>query len=102
MKTTEENNTLIAVFMDVDQVDIDTWLEDNKELKYHSSWGWLMPVVEKIEGLGYWVNRHDGDVYITNNNSDIIVPTPMSEGGKDMYYKAVVEFIKWYNENKEE
>ena len=65
------------------------------ELSYDESWDWLMPVVDKIEGLGYWVNRNDGDVTITDE-SDIIVITPMSSGGIDMMYKAVVEFIKDY------
>ena len=42
------DNKLIAEFMGVDQVDIDTWLETNSNLKYHTSWDWLMPVVEKV------------------------------------------------------
>lgn len=69
------------------------------DLQYHTSWDWLMPVVDKIENLGYWVNRNDGDVTISNK-SDIIVITPMSSGGIDMMYKAVVEFIKQYNKNR--
>lgn len=69
------------------------------ELKYHESWDWLMPVVEKIESLGYWVNRNDGDITISNK-SDMVVVTPMSSGGIDMMYKAVVEFIKQYNDEQ--
>ncbi len=51
MKNIEENNKLIAEFMNVDHVDIDQAYEDYGELKYHTSWDWLMPVVEKIESL---------------------------------------------------
>ena len=69
------------------------------EMKYHTSWDWLMPVVEKIESLGYWVNRNDGDITISNK-SDMVVITPMSSGGIDMMYKAVVEFIKEYNDEQ--
>lgn len=67
------------------------------DMKFHTSWDWLMPVVEKIESLGYWVNRNDGDITISNK-SDMVVVTPMSSGGIDMMYKAVVEFIKEVNE----
>ena len=66
------------------------------EMKYHTSWDWLMPVVEKIESLGYWVNRNDGDITISNK-SDMVVITPMSSGGIDMMYKSVVEFINEHN-----
>ena len=58
------------------------------DLQYHSSWDWLMPVVEKC--------------YDTPSNGDSI-DNYMS---KDSFcrndikavYNAVVEFIKWYNE----
>ena len=83
------DNKLIAEFMNVPKF---KKARSNK-LLYDTSWDWLMPVVEKIEGLGYWVNRNDGDVTISNK-SDIVVITPMSSGGIDMMYKAVVEFIK--------
>ena len=68
-------------------------------MQFDRSWDWLMPVVEKIESLGYWVNRNDGDITISNK-SDMVVVTPMSSGGIDMMYKAVVEFIKEYNDEQ--
>ena len=46
------DNVLIAEFMRVDQIDVDTWLDKNEELKYHSSWDWLMPVVIKVGASG--------------------------------------------------
>ena len=65
-------------------------------MQFDRSWDWLMPVVEKIESLGYWVNRNDGDITISNK-SDMVVITPMSSGGIDMMYKSVVEFINEHN-----
>jgi hypothetical protein len=43
------NSILIAEFMGIEQIDIDTWLEDNSELQYHKNWNWLMNVIERIE-----------------------------------------------------
>ena len=99
-----KNNKLIAEFMgDITSMNAKVSFSKNcgvNDLQYHNSWDWLMPVVEKIEGLGYWVNRNDGDVTISNK-SDIVVITPMSSGGIDMMYKAVVEFIKEYNDERQ-
>ena len=109
-----KDNKLIAEFMgwELQDYPTDRWYgsyrepngklhrnTDTEPLLFHASWDWLMPVVDKIEGLGYWVNRNDGDVTITDE-SDIIVITPMSSGGIDMMYKAVVEFIKQYNDGQ--
>jgi hypothetical protein len=95
MKTIEENNTLIAVFMDVDQVDIDTWLEDNKELKYHSSWDWLMPVLKKIDSYANEVMSVDEFDNYRNSYRMISSPTHYDI---NYVWNQAVEFIKWYNE----
>jgi len=104
-----ESNKLIAEFMGVPcDKDLytplcpytgETLFIPSSQMKYDTSWDWLMPVVEKIESLGYWVNRNDGDITISNK-SDMVVVTPMSSGGIDMMYKAVVEFIKEYNDEQ--
>ena len=102
-----DSNKLIAEFMDLETPDgvyYEYLTKDGHRselthfilLEYHLRWDWLMRVVEKIENLGYWVNRNDGDVTISNE-SDIIVNTPMSSGAIDMMYKSVVEFIKQHN-----
>tara|TARA_R110001599_G_scaffold336170_1_gene553688 strand:+ start:211 stop:627 length:417 start_codon:yes stop_codon:yes gene_type:complete len=101
-----KNNKLIAEFMGMklgeDHTNDNMYYDDAEnlhpptpinELKFNSSWDWLMPVVEKIESLGYWVNRNDGDITISNK-SDMVVITPISSGGIDMMYKAVVMWIK--------
>ena len=77
-----DNNTLIAEFMGIDYVDIDTYLETNKELPYHTSWDWLMPVVHKIKESDL-----DFDV--------LEIGLPIED-----VYNAVVEFIKGYNDEQ--
>lgn len=81
----KKNNLLIAEFMDVDYVDIDTFLEDNSELKYHESWDWLMPVVETAYHNGAEENQI-GDITHALLDCD-----------REGTYEAVVEFIKYYN-----
>jgi len=99
MKTTE-GNKLIAEFMGNEKVLSDKTLYNIKEqgslvydlneLKYHSSWDWLMPVVTKCL-----------DIYhIEQMNDDLNFKFYDSIGDIKKTYKAVVEFIKFYNENK--
>jgi len=73
------------------------------ELKYNTSWDWLMPVVEKINNTKHPTLNERIDVIIyrrtchINDIQQIIIETT----GKDMLectYKAVVSFIKWYNQ----
>lgn len=92
------------------------------ELKYHESWNDLMPVVEKIENLGYSVEIFKSASHLepdkiwhrcviekmTNWNIKLSSGECDDETGKQ-YIKtenkilsawlAVVEFIKWYNLN---
>ena len=82
----EKTNKLIAEFMGVDQVDIDTWLETNSNLKYHTSWDWLIPVIKKcrtiqVEGS----QRRIDDINFTFFTLDLLGA-----------WHNVVEFIKWY------
>lgn len=100
-----ENNKLIAEFMGVDYVDIDTYLENNKELQYHTSWDWLMPVVEKIEDIECketstdLVGYHLYDIEIRQNVTTIHGTNIEETVGDKLFntYQTVVEFIKWYN-----
>ena len=72
------------------------------ELLFHTSWDWLMPVVEKIEGL----RDENGNAYrftIDMCNAQIEETNIEILGGAfkiDTTYKAVVEFIKQYNKQK--
>tara|TARA_R100000808_G_scaffold10659_1_gene28155 strand:- start:5232 stop:5597 length:366 start_codon:yes stop_codon:yes gene_type:complete len=87
----EKTNKLIAEFMGVDEVDIDCAIEEYGQLKYHTSWDWLMPVAEKCltsdentDGQHYFIN----DALLTCNI--------------EVVYDRVVEFIKDYNQNNTE
>jgi hypothetical protein len=82
------DNKMIAEFMGVDYVDIDTYLENNKELQYHTSWDWLMPVVQKC--------RLDGQNLVGIDNWSEI-GSALEECNIDNTYQAVVEFIKEHN-----
>jgi len=66
-------------------------------IPYNSDWDWLMEVVEKIESLGYWVNRIKADVWIIDNNENIVINNTMHSDGIEAVYNACVEFVKWHN-----
>jgi len=70
------------------------------ELKYHTSWDWLMPVVEKIEklGLGYFKYHYTWSYY--NFKGNCLWYKNNNEKGIMNLFFEVIEFIKWYNENK--
>lgn len=68
-----------------------------EEMKYDSDWGWIMPVVEKIEGLGYIV-----DIWKTScewyKPFEANLATEYSGNTKiETTYIAIVEFITYYN-----
>jgi len=65
-------------------------------LKYDSSWDWLIPVVEKIEkekGIQIAIYPVACEIYYFGK-----CLTNITEDSKiSAIYKAVVEFIKWFN-----
>ena len=91
--------------MGVDYVDIDTYLESNKDLQYHTSWDWLMPVVEKIEDIENkeistnLIKYHLYDVEIRQNVTTIHGTNIEETSGDKLFntYHAVVEFINQLN-----
>ncbi len=101
---TQENNKLIAEFMGSNLNGLESW-QYEEELQYHTSWDWLMPVVEKIEEderynidiLQYGTiissnTKEQGYLEIVNNVADMSFDRKIEH-----VYKAVVEFIKQYN-----
>ena len=108
------NNKLIAEFMGIPSYKQGRYLmfeyADNnhrteQDLAYHTSWDWLMPVVEKIEeddeidvnillnGTRIFKWRTDTD--IVNNVAQISFDKKIEH-----VYDAVVEFIKEYNDEQ--
>lgn len=61
------------------------------EAKFHSEWNWLMPVVHKI----YDITDDDTKSFNGLVIFEIGLATPIDE-----IFKAVVEFIVWYNNDK--
>lgn len=63
------------------------------KVKYHKSWDWLMPVIQRCYDEG---ERLDG----TEHNFIGEITESLLDGDIEASHKAVVEIIKWYNENK--
>jgi len=118
---TTNGNKLIAEFMGntVHELDVPHILEDTE---YHTSWDWLMPVVDKIERehKANFRIKCTWNEFTEHSIHQVIVNIEQGEMSKDksciydskkIYdyvgdavkckreatYKAVVEFIKWYN-----
>ena len=80
-----KDNKLIAEFMGLN---IDRGVQSDymeHELKYHTSWDWLMPVIEKCVRTGDDTDKWD-------NIFNALTTLSIKE-----VYEAVVEFIKQYN-----
>ena len=116
---TQENNRLIAEFMEYPELGTEG---DFSYLKYHKKWYWLMPVVDKIERehKANFIIKCTWNEFNEHSIHQVIVNIEQGEMSKDksciydskkIYdyvgdavkdkreatYKAVVEFIKQYN-----
>ena len=107
-----KNNKLIAEFMNM-SVEHDGWFDyedflgDKKvylDLKFHESWDWLMPVVEKIEeqhGCDFTASRRrvtrTYDANFMDEVNNYVAYVEDCKDRQEATYKAVVEFIKQLN-----
>ena len=120
LKEIIEGNKLIAEFMGAhyDSTMTDYWFNIPKEclrnwsspfapkttdLQFHSSYDWIMPVVEKIEQL-LFPNDVFYNIHILGGCCVCIISSDMDELGQYSeptkiltVFKAIVEYIKWYN-----
>lgn len=131
MKITE-NNKLIAEFMGLPEVSCKIGTKDGivtegykhpkvdvpiipSGMQYKYSWDWLMPVVEKIETkknerVSVNIGTSEVTIFIHNkkayDNKDYrkydFYTSKYQINKLQATYNAVVKFIKWYNENKED
>ena len=68
------------------------WI-DEIALKFHCNWNWLMPVIKEITSI----SSTDWDL-MTGESVDLF--DAFVSNDIDTVYKAVVNFITWYNNNK--
>ncbi len=81
-----------------------------KQMKYHTSWDWLMPVVDRIETFNFKVDgvTTSADVHIVYGDCRIVDEdggglfefcSHSTDSGDKLQatYDSVVKFIEWYN-----
>lgn len=73
------------------------------ELEYHTSWDWLMPVVEKIEAIpGIYFDIYREATIVKHQPAEFKAwgVTEYNQESKIAHvYEAAVKFIQWYNSN---
>lgn len=117
---------LIAVFMggklqEMAEMDYIFFSKTNRpsilQLQYHTSWEWLMPVVEKIEALkngpinvnkvwitingcecGIWTYFDVNEILRSAGNDGKFRVKRRGESKIEATFLAVIDFITWYNE----
>ena len=94
------DNIVIAKFMNnipLDKSDMEYYMRIN----YHISWGLLMPVVERIESMGYGIEICQCDVTIYEHSSKGTLNHLFSTNSKSKIqstWSAVLAFINWHNQ----
>ena len=93
-----KDNELIAEFMGIvypkldNVIVIDNVVTKEDELQYHSSWDWLMPVMDKISAIKNWSINATFE-WLSASEFNIQQESDGFYTIEDVYL-AVVEFIK--------
>lgn len=98
-----ENNKLIAEFMNLKLYnENENGWRTLISLHYHESWNWLMPVWIKINGLYKCIQIKEDYVKMDVRHKNSLSRTSKYNkyGEIGALYRTVIEFIKWYNQNK--
>ena len=113
MKTLEEKQQMIAEFVGHESSHfpkhyhlhkINLPLTKLEDLKFNSSWDWLMSVVENIESMGFSTSTNTIGAQHQVTKFEIFsggasVLHSIDKSKKQAIFNAVVKFIEWYNEN---
>jgi hypothetical protein len=81
-------------------------LEHSMELQFNKSWDWIMPVVDKIKELKHPIYLYQSHVQSTveifemKNDHYIIRESDTISKPIEVLFRAVVQFIKFYNKEK--
>jgi hypothetical protein len=85
----KKKNKFIASFMNSKHTGMSIYKA--KEFKYHTSWNWLMPVVDKINILYKSKQLYIFDDVVKNMRENV------ADVNREGAYNMVIEFIKLYN-----
>lgn len=129
-KEIQEGNKLIAEFIGWkynskeynwrhSRIDWSSWVDlknvGHKEMFFHSSWDWLMPVVEEIEAIEvdttplpprpdpmpkrlFWVSIQKSNITIAEDYKITSIAERFNYKSKiEATWECIVQFIKWYN-----
>lgn len=99
MDKKEKNNKLIAEFMGLEVInDTNIYVENNmfgrgtgtlNSIRYHESWDWIIPVLQKIEELS---SEQEEVFHQLDSIKDALLNLDIEE-----VHLNVAEFVKWYN-----
>ena len=67
-----------------------------KALKFHSSWDWLMPIVENIEKGNYGIKQCRKVVEIYFDDTKEVIIKVKEKSRIESLWKAIIEFYNWY------
>ena len=101
MRKDKESNKLIAEFMGnkpifEDRKQYQMVTHNNmcygiKELLYHTSWDWLMPVITKAVSMDEWEYKYPHNEVFWDYFKTLNIA---------IMYDEVIKYIEWYNKNK--